>query len=118
MRKLILTAAATLGLSGCVGYGDYGYGSGISVGYGSGYNSYGYGGYGYGGYGYGSDCIAYPCGYGGYYGLNRFTYYPRSVVYYYPGYSYRRGYYHDGYNRHYRGRTLYNRHYRRYDRRY
>ena len=116
MKKIILAAAASVGLSGCVGLG--GYGSGISVGYGSGYgyNS----GYGYSGYG-GRDCIAYDrygrayytCGYGSYYGSNRYTYSPRTVVYYYPGYSYRGGYYYDGYNRRYDGRTLYNRHYRR-----
>ena len=125
MKKLILAAAASIGLSGCVGFG--GYGSGISVGYGSGYGSnYGYNnGYGYSGYG-GNDCIAYDrfgrayyqCGYGNYYGSNRYTYSPRTVVYYYPGYTYRRGSYYDGYNRRYDSGTLYNRHYRRQYRRY
>ena len=119
MKKLILAAAAAVGLSGCVGYG--GYGSGISVGYGS---SYGYGG-GYGGYGssrYGGDpCITYDrygrayysCGYGGYTYGNRYTYSPRTVVYYYPGYTYRGGYYYDRYSRRYDPRSLYYRHYRR-----
>ena len=35
MKTIILAAAAAIGLSGCVGVG--GYGSGISVGYGSGF---------------------------------------------------------------------------------
>ena len=120
MKKLILAAAAAVGLSGCVGYG--GYGSGISVGYGS---SYGYGA-GYGGYGYnrygGDPCIThdrygrayYSCGYGGYTYGNRYSYSPRTVVYYYPGYTYRNGYYYDRYSRRYDPRSLYYRHYRRY----
>ena len=119
MKKLILAAAAAVGLSGCVGYG--GYGTGVSVGYGSSYGS-GYGGYGggYGGYGYDRGCIThdrygrayYTCGYGGYSSANRYVYSPRTVVYYYPGYSYRGGYYYDRYNRRYDGRSLYYRHYR------
>jgi len=131
MNKLILAASAALGLSGCVGYG--GYGSGISVGYGSSYGGYGYPGDGYGGYGYGnyagygsSGCIVrdrygrayYACGYDNYYGANRYTYSPRTVVYYYPGYTYRGGYYYDRYNRRYDGRSLYDRHYGRRYRRY
>lgn len=117
MKKLILAAGTALVLGGCTTFG--GYGSGVSVGYGSSYGpSYGYNR----SYGYGRDtCIAYDrygrayyqCGYGGYYGSNRYTYSPRTVVYYYPGYSYRSGYYYDNYNRRYDGRTLYNRHHRR-----
>ena len=88
---------------------------------GSSYGSnYGYGYGGYNGYG-GNSCIAhdrygrayYLCGYGSYYGSNRYTYSPRTVVYYYPGYTYRSGYYFDSYNRRYDARTLYNRHHRR-----
>ena len=124
MKKLLLAAGAALALSGCVGYG--GYGSGISIGYGSGYgygDPYGrYGGYGYSGYG-GSSCIVrdrygrayYVCGYDNYYGANRYVYSPRTVVYYYPGYTYRGGYYYDRYNRRYDSRWMYDRHYgRRY----
>ena len=119
MKKLVLVAAAVVGLSGCESYG--GYGTGVSIGYGS---SYGYGGgYGYNRYGggYGRDaCITYDrygrayysCGYGGYSAANRYVYSPRTVVYYYPGYTYRNGYYYDGYNRRYDGRSLYYRHYR------
>lgn len=122
MKTIILAAAAAIGLSGCVGLG--GYGSGISVGYGNGYgyNNYynRYGGYGgYGGFG-GSSCIAYDrfgrafytCGYGNYYGSNRYIYSPRTVVYYYPGYTYRNGYYFDRRNRRLSSRHLYNRYYR------
>lgn len=121
MTKLILAAGAALALTGCTGFG--GYGSGISVGYGS--SAYGSNyGYGYSGYG-GSSCIAhdrygrayYLCGYDSYYGSNRYTYSPRTVVYYYPGYTYRSGYYFDGRNRRYDARTLYNRHHRRHNRR-
>lgn len=121
MNKLILAAGAALGLTGCVGVG--GYGSGVSVGYSSGY---GYNNYGsYGGYG-GNNCIArdrygrayYVCGYGSYYGSNRYSYSPRTVVYYYPGYSYRSGYYYDRYNRRYDSRSLYHRHYGTRQRRY
>ena len=129
MKKMILAAAAALGLSGCV---HDGYGSGISVGYGSSYgygSGYGYG-YPYGGYGYSrygrNSCIShdrygrayYSCGYGNYYGANRYIYSPRTVVYYYPGYSYRRGYYYDRHNRRYAPRWLYDRHHRRHDRRH
>ena len=121
MKTLILAAAAAIGLSNCVGVG--GYGSGVSVGYGSGYGGYGdYGRYGgYNGYG-GSGCIAYDrfgrayytCGYGNYYGSNRYSYSPRKVVYYYPGYRYRSGYYYDQRGRRHSVRTLYNRYHRRY----
>lgn len=125
MKKLILAAGAALGLTACSGYG---YGTGISVGYNSGYgyNDYGYGGYGsYGGYG-GNNCLArdrygrtyYVCGFDNYYGSNRYTYSPRTVVYYYPGYTYRGGYYYDRYNRRYEGRSLYNNYYGRRHRRY
>jgi hypothetical protein len=132
MKKLILAAGAALGLTGCLGYG--GYGTGVSVGYGGsyGYNNYGYGGYGgygtYGSYGHygGNSCLArdrygrtyYVCGYGNYYGANRYSYSPRTVVYYYPGFSYRNGYYYDRYNRRYDGGSLYRRHYGRRSRRY
>ena len=157
MMKLILAAAATLGLSGCMtygngyggGYDDYGYGSGYG-GYGSGYGGYGggyggygrsgsgvsvsigtgYGGYGggYGGYGgYGSrygggnPCVAYDnygrayyaCGYGNYTYQNRYVYSPGTAIYYYPGYSYRDGYYYDRRNQRYDTSQMYNRHYRR-----
>ena len=125
MKKLILAAAATLGLSGCVGLG--GYGSGISVGYNNGYYNDGYYNRGYGGYGSygGGNCVAYDrwgrayytCGFDRYYGSNRYIYSPRSVVYYYPGYTYRRGYYYDNYNRRYSPRTLYSRHHRKHKRR-
>ena len=121
MKTIILAAAAAIGLSGCVGVG--GYGSGISIGYGNGgYGGYGYNrGYAYNGYG-GSSCLAYDrygrayytCGYGNYYGANRYVYSPRTVVYYYPGYTYRSGSYYDGYNRRYSSRSLYDRYYRRY----
>jgi hypothetical protein len=115
MMKLILAAGAALGLAGC---GAYGYGTGVSVGYNSGYGYNGYGYNGYNGYG-GSNCLArdgygrsyYVCGYDNYYGSNRYIYSPRTVVYYYPGYTYRGGYYYDRNNRRYDGRWLYNRHY-------
>ena len=125
MKTIILAAAAAIGLSGCVGAG--GYGSGVSIGYGNGgygggygYNNYAYNGYsGYGG----SSCIAYDrfgrafytCGYGSYYGANRYSYSPRTVVYYYPGYTYRSGYYYDRKGRRMSARTLYRRHYSRYN---
>ena len=172
MIKLILAAAATLGLSGCMTYGA-GYGSGYD-GYGSSYDGYGYGGgygsgyggysggygsgygggygrsgsgvsitigggsggygggYGgrYGGYGgysgygnrYGGDpCVAYDrygrayyaCGYGNYTYQNRYVYSPDTAVYYYPGYTYRDGYYYDRRNQRYDTSTMYDRHYRR-----
>ena len=162
MMKLILAAAATLGLSGCMtygngygggyggGYDDYGYGSGYGSGYGgygSGYGGYGrsgsgvsvsigtgygggYGGYGsygsrYGGYGSryggGDPCVAYDnygrayyaCGYGNYTYQNRYVYSPGTAVYYYPGYTYRDGYYYDRRNQRYDTSQMYNRHYRR-----
>lgn len=133
MNKLILASAAMLGLSGCVGLGyngGYGgYGSGVSVGVSTGYG--GYGGYnnGYGGYGsgYGSgygrnQCLAYDnygrayytCGYGNYSATNRYVYAPNTAVYYYPGYTYRDGYYYDRGNRRYDGQAMYTRHYRRH----
>ena len=123
MKKLIFAAAVTLGLSGCVGYG--GYGSGISVGYGSGYgsNSAYNRGYGYNGYG-GNSCLAYDrygrayytCGYGNYYGSNRYVYSPRTVVYHYPGYTYRSGYYYDRSNRRFGSKALYRRHHQKHRR--
>jgi hypothetical protein len=103
--------------SGYGGYGGYGYPSGYG-----GYGGYGYPG-GYGGYGdrygnrsgYDPRCIArdrygrayYVCNqyYGGY-GYNRAT-----PVYYYPGYTYRQGYYWGQDGRRYDGRQLYGRHY-------
>ncbi len=132
MKTIILAAAAAIGLSGCVGAG--GYGSGISIGYGNGgYGSGGYGGAGYGsrygyngGYGYngygGSNCLArdrfgrayYVCGFGNSYGSNRYSYSPRNVVYYYPGYTYRSGQYYDRFGRRYSTSSLYDRYYRRY----
>jgi hypothetical protein len=126
MKTIILAAAAAIGLSGCVGLG--GYGSGISLGYGNGYgynnyyDRYGYRGYGgYGAFG-GSSCIAYDrfgrafytCGYGNYYGANRYIYSPRTVVYYYPGYTFRRGFYYDRLGRRVSSRYLYDRHHRRH----
>jgi hypothetical protein len=119
MRNIILAAVAAVGLSGCTSLGG-GYGSGVSVGIGSGYG--GYGGYGgYNGYG-GSGCIAYDrfgrayytCGYGSYYGANRYSYSPGTAVYYYPGYTYRNGYYYDRFGLRVDRRTLYNRYYNRY----
>lgn len=136
MNKLILASVAMFGLSGCVGLGyngGYGgYGSGVSVGVSTGYGGYGsgYGGYGggygsgyggaYGGYG-NNQCLAYDnygrayytCGYGNYSASNRYVYAPNTAVYYYPGYTYRDGYYYDGRNRRWDGQTLYSRHYRR-----
>ena len=133
MNKLILASAAMLGLSGCVGLGGYGgyggYGSGVSVGVSTGYGGYGgynngYGGYGSGygnGYG-GNQCIAYDnyrrayytCGYGNYSATNRYVYSPNTAVYYYPGYTYRDGYYYDRGNRRWDGQAMYTRHYRRH----
>jgi len=120
MKKLILAAGAALGLAGCTGYG---YGTGVSLGVSSG--GYGYNNYGYGGYG-GSNCLArdrygrtyYVCGFDNYYGSNRYSYSPRTVVYYYPGYTYRGGYYYDRYNRRYDSRSLYHNYYGRRYRRY
>lgn len=80
VRTLILTAAASLGLAGCVG----------NLGYGAGYGGYGdrhYSGYGdpyYGGYGYGyGSPYGYPSRYGygyvpSYYGWYGDRYYPGS----------------------------------------
>jgi len=126
MKKVILAAVAAMSLSGCVGYGGYGSGVSVGVSSGQGYNSYGNNGYGYGQYGYDNNCIRYDR-YGrpyytcnNYYGGNGFN---RSrVVYYYPGYAYRQGYYYDQSNRRYEGRRLYrqyhwNNQHRRYDRR-
>lgn len=127
MKTIILAAAAAIGLSGCVGVG--GYGSGVSIGYGSdgygGYGGYGYNRYGsygsYGSYG-GSGCIAYDrfgrayytCGYGNYYGANRYVYSPRTVVYHYPGYTYRSGHYYDRRGNRLSSRALYRRYHRRH----
>lgn len=142
MHKFMIASAAMLGLTGCfgVGYnGGYGgYGSGVSVGVSTGYGGYGnYGGYGgsgygsgygggYGGYGSGyggyanNQCLAYDrygrayytCGFGNYSASNRYVYSPGTAIYHYPGYTYRDGYYYDGYNRRHDGRALYTRHYR------
>jgi hypothetical protein len=131
MKKTILAAAAAVSLSGCVGYGaGYGgYGSGVSVGVSSGYGYNGYANrYGYGQYGYDNNCISYDR-YGrpyytyscnNYYGAGGYN--QRRVIYYYPGYTYRQGYYYDQGNRRYDGVTLYRQHrwnsrQRRYDRR-
>ena len=123
MKKMIFAAVAALGLSGCV---YDGYSSGLSVGYGSGYGynyGYPYGNYGYSRYGYsryGHDpCVTYDrygrqyyrCGFGGYYGSSRYGYSPRAIIYY-PGYTYRNGYYYDRYNRRYDSDWLYRRHHR------
>ena len=119
MNKVILAAVAAVSLSGCASYG--GYGSGVSVGVSSGYGnsnygSYGNNRYGYGQYGYDNNCIRYDRYGRPYYTCN--TYYggygynPSRVVYYYPGYTYRQGYYFDQSNRRYEGRGLYRQHYR------
>lgn len=115
MRNIILAAVAAVGLSGCTGFGG-GYGSGVSVGVGSGGYG-GYGNYGYNGYGGGNSCIAYDsfgrmfygCGVGG-------GYYSPRRIYYYPGYRYRSGFYYDAYNRPFSSRYMYDRYYgyRRY----
>ncbi len=107
MRNIILAAVAAVGLSGCTSFG--GYGSGVSVGVGSG----GYGGYG--GYSpYASNsCIAYDsfgrmfygCGVGG-------GFYSPRRIYYYPGYRYSGGFYYDAYNRPFSSRYMYDRYYR------
>lgn len=83
LRSTLILVAATAGLSGCVGMDPYGYGSGVSIGYGSGYSPYGYGSYGYGNpygaYGYGSSY-----GYGSpYYGWYDDFYYPGTGYYVY-----------------------------------
>lgn len=115
MKKMIFAAVAALGLSGCV---YDGYSTGLSVGYGRGY------GYNYPYYGHGySPCISYDrygrqyysCGFGGYSG-SRYSYSPRSVIYYYPGYIYRNGYYYDRYNRRYDSNWLYRRYHRHHRR--
>lgn len=115
MKKVILAAVAAVSLSGCSTYG--GYGSGVSVGISSGYgyNSYGNNGYGYGQYGYDNNCIRYDS-YGrpyytcnSYYGVNGYN--QSRVAYYYPGYTYRQGYYYDRLNRRYDGALLYRHHY-------
>lgn len=112
MKKMIAVAAAAFGLTGCVGLYD---GFGVGVGYGN----YGYGGYdgynrGYGGYGYDPHCIArdrygravYVCNQ--YYGSYGYT--PQRPVYYYPGYTYRQGYYYDQRGTRYDGQRLYRKH--------
>lgn len=110
MNKMIFAALTALSLGGCATYG--GYGSGLSVGVSSGYGSQGYG---YGQYGYDNNCIRYDryqrpyyfCD--SYYGASGYN--QSRVVYYYPGYTYRQGYYYDQSNRRYEGRQLYRRHY-------
>jgi hypothetical protein len=125
MMKSALVAAAALALGGCATYGNPYSGVGVSVGYGSGYGGYGgsYGGYGgYGSqYGYNNGCITYDrygraynaCGNAGNYGYGSYGAYgyPRRVVVYnYPGYTYRGGYYYDNYGRRYDVRTMNRRH--------
>jgi hypothetical protein len=120
MKKILLVAAAALGLGGCATYGSPygGSGVGVSLGYG-GYGNTGYGGgYGYN-QGYNNRCIAYDrygraynaCGgygsygsYGGSYGA--YGYPHTAVVFSYPGYTYSNGYYYDRRGRRYDSRTL------------
>ncbi len=109
---------AAVSLSGCASFG--GYGSGVSVGVSSGYGYNNYGNYsnnryGYGQYGYDNNCIRYDR-YGrpyytcnNYYGANGYN--QSRVIYYYPGYTYRQGYYYNQSNRRYDGRQLYRQHY-------
>ena len=70
--RLAILVAGSVALGGCAyGYGGYGSGFSVGVGYGSGYGGYGgYGGYynPYCSYGYGS----YGLGYGGYGGYDRY----------------------------------------------
>jgi len=95
-RTAAIVLAAGIGLGGCASYSPFGYGSGVSVGYGNNgyYDPYygGYSGYGYGarhgsgyGYGYGAP---YGSGYGyaPYYGWNNGYYYPGSGYYVYDRY--------------------------------
>lgn len=99
LRSAAIVLAAAIGLGGCAT--PFGYGSGVSVGYGDrGYHDPYYGGYGYGygsAYGYGS-----PYGYGyspyGYsrYGYGYSPYYGWNNGYYYPGTGY---YVYDRYRR-------------------
>lgn len=84
-RTAAIVLAAGIGLGGCA-YSPFGYGSGVSVGYGNNgyYDPYygGYSGYGYGSpYGYGSGY-----GYAPYYGWNNGYYYPGSGYYVYDRY--------------------------------
>lgn len=109
MLKIGLAAIGALALGGCA-YGDM---LGATVSYGSpGY----YGGYGHSNrYGYDSRCIRYDRYGRAYYVCNsyygNYGYSPNRVVYYYPGYSYRQGYYYDRRGSRYHGRDLYNRYY-------
>ena len=85
IRTVAVVLAAGIGLSGCASYNPYGYGSGVSVGYGNGgyYDPYysGYGSrYGYGGYG---SPYGYGYGYAPYYGWNNGYYYPGTGYYVY-----------------------------------
>ncbi len=85
IRTVAIVLAAGIGLSGCASYNPYGYGSGVSVGYGNGgyYDPYysGYGSrYGYGGYG---SPYGYGYGYAPYYGWNNGYYYPGTGYYVY-----------------------------------
>lgn len=109
MRNAILIAVASLGLSGCAEYGEFGSSTGYQ-------NGYGYGSpYGQRPEYADQNCVAYDrygrayytCGYGDYDSSNRYNYSPDTVVYYYPGYSYRDGYYYDGENRRYDRDSLY-----------
>ena len=132
MKTMILIAVAAVSLSGCAGFGGYGSGVSVGVSSGYGYNNYGnysnYGsdGYGYGQYGYDKNCVRYDRYGRPYYTCN--SYYDENgyggprVAYYYPGYTYRQGYYYDRSNRRFEGRRLYRQHYsnhqhRRYGRR-
>lgn len=112
MRKVVLATVAAVSLNGCAGYGGYGSGVSVGVSSGSGYNNYGYG---YGQYGYDNNCIRYDRYGRPYYICNNYyggTGYNQSrVIFYYPGYTYRQGYYYDRSNRRYEGRQLYRQHY-------
>lgn len=112
MRNVLLTAAALVTLSGCTAYG--GYGSGVSLGISSGYG-YGTNGYGYGQYGYDNNCILYDRYGRPYYNCDSYYggggYSQSRLVYYYPGYTYRQGYYYDQSNRRFEGQLLYREHY-------
>jgi len=96
LRTAAILLVAGIGLGGCATYSPYGYGGGVSVGYGNsgyydpyygGYSDYGYGygspyGYGYGSpYGYRSGH-----GYSPYWGWNNGYYYPGSGYYVYDNY--------------------------------
>jgi hypothetical protein len=86
LRSAAIVLAAAIGLGGCATYSPFGYGSGVSVGYGNsgyydpyygGYSAYGYSPYGYSPYGYS------PYGYSPYSGWYNGYYYPGSGHYVY-----------------------------------